>query len=46
MKLYFATGACSPAPNIAAREAGIPLEPEWVDIPKHPGIAVKLAGAA
>lgn len=36
MKLYYAPGACSLAPHIVAREAGIPLELERVDILRSP----------
>ncbi len=32
MKLYYSPGACSLSPNIAAREAGIPLELVKVDV--------------
>jgi glutathione S-transferase len=32
MKLYYAPAACSLAPHIAAREAGLPLEIEKVDV--------------
>lgn len=32
MKLYFFPGACSIAPHIVAREAGIPIELEKVDL--------------
>ncbi len=32
MKLYYAPGACSLSPHIVAREAGIPLELEEVDL--------------
>lgn len=38
MKLYYATGTCSLSPHIVAREAGIPLELERVDIGKTPHI--------
>ena len=36
MKLYYAPGTCSLSPHIVAREAGIPLEIERVDIRKTP----------
>jgi glutathione S-transferase len=36
MKLYYATGTCSLSPHIVAREAGIPLDLERVDISKNP----------
>lgn len=32
MKLYYAPGACSLSPHIVAREAGIPLDLEQVDL--------------
>ncbi len=35
MKLYYALGACSLSPHIVAREAGIPLDLERVDIRKR-----------
>jgi glutathione S-transferase len=36
MKLYYAVGACSLAPHIVAREAGIALDLERVDIGRTP----------
>ena len=36
MKLYYAPATCSLSPHIVAREAGIPLEIERVDIRKTP----------
>ena len=36
MKLYYALGACSLAPHIVAREAGVPLDLERVDIGRQP----------
>jgi glutathione S-transferase len=36
MKLYYAAGTCSLSPHIVAREAGIPIEVERVDIGKEP----------
>src|SRR6266446_4720551 len=36
MKLYYAPGACSLSPHIVAREAGLTLDLERVDIGKHP----------
>ncbi len=36
MKLYYAAGTCSLAPHIVAREAGIALDLERVDISKTP----------
>jgi glutathione S-transferase len=36
MKLYYAPGTCSLSPHIVAREAGLPLEIERVDIGKTP----------
>jgi glutathione S-transferase len=36
MKLYYAPGTCSLSPHIVAREAGISLELERVDIGKEP----------
>ena len=35
MKLYFSPGACSLAPHIVAREAGIPIELVEVDLATH-----------
>jgi glutathione S-transferase len=35
MKLYFAPGACSFAPHIAAHELGIPVQPIKVDLRSH-----------
>ena len=36
MKLYYATGTCSLSPHIVAREAGIALDLERVDLGKNP----------
>lgn len=36
MKLYYAPGTCSLSPHIVAREAGLPLELERVDIRTQP----------
>jgi glutathione S-transferase len=35
MKLYYSPGACSLSPHIVAREAGIAIELEKVDLGKH-----------
>ena len=35
MKLYYSPGACSLSPHIVAREAGIPIELEKVDLGAH-----------
>ncbi|HYZ26084.1 MAG TPA: glutathione S-transferase, partial [Geminicoccaceae bacterium] len=36
MKLYYAPGACSLSPHIVAREAGVALDLERVDLGKNP----------
>jgi glutathione S-transferase len=36
MKLYYATGTCSLSPHIVAREAGVHLDVERVDLGKNP----------
>jgi glutathione S-transferase len=38
MKLYYATGTCALSPHIVAKEAGISLELERVDIRKSPHV--------
>lgn len=38
MKLYYALGTCSLSPHIVAREAGIPLDLERVDIRRTPHV--------
>ena len=35
MKLYYSPAACSLSPHIVAREAGIPIELEKVDLKEH-----------
>ena len=35
MKLYFSPGACSLSPHIVAREAGIPIDLEQVELATH-----------
>ncbi|HTO59315.1 MAG TPA: glutathione transferase GstA [Pseudomonadales bacterium] len=35
MKLYYSPGACSLSPHIVAREAGVPIEFEKVDLRAH-----------
>jgi len=35
MKLYYSPGACSLSPHIVAREAGVPIELEKVDLRAH-----------
>ena len=43
MKLYYAPGACSLAPHIVAREAGIDLELEKVDFGRRRRRAVPIS---
>src|SRR5688500_11404911 len=46
MKLYYTSGACSLSPHIVAREAGIPLDLERVDILKTPHVTESGVGFA